>query len=787
MSALSTKLRRDLLRMWPQLSAAGLVVACGVATLVMALSTISSLEAARDTYYERYRFPHVFTRLKRAPNALARRLAEIPGVSRVETRVVQEVNLDVEGLSEPAIGRIVSIADRPPYGLCELHLRRGRLPEPGRTSEVAISEAFAEANGLGPGSRVVAIINGVRERLEVVGVALSPEFIYQVRPGDLLPDERRFAILWMPERNIAPALDLEGAFNDVVMALSPSASERDVLLQLDRLTAPYGGQGAHGRDEQVSDEFVANELRELRTMSFVPPTIFLLAAAFILNIVFSRLVRTQREQIAVLKAFGYGRIRVGFHYLSMAIVVSLAGSALGVGVGTSLGYHVTELYARFFRFPSFAFTLDRTGLLIAVGVAAGASCAGTLLSAAQATRLAPAEAMRPEAPPDYRSTILERLGVTRMLAPSARMILRQLERQPLRALMSTFGISLALAVLVVGSFVHGSLNHLIDFLFFTTQRQDVTVAFHEPCNERAIRELKRLPGVLIAEPFRSVPVRIRAGPLEKLEGIVGTPANATLDRLVDESEVSVPMPPHGLVLGNILAEQLRLREGDTVRLEVLEGQRPIVDVPVAAIAQTYAGEVARMDMSVLNRMLREGDVASGAALRVDTTRIHDLYRELKGMPAVRSVSIKRAAIDSFERTIAENILRMRLFNVIFATVIAFGVIYNSARVGLAERAHELATLRILGFTRGEVSTVLLGELAVLVLMAIPVGLLLGRALAKVVVSALGGDIIRLPFNIEPGTYVFAVAVVVGAAIVSGLVVRRGIDRLDLVETLKTKG
>ncbi|MCC6660306.1 MAG: FtsX-like permease family protein [Phycisphaerales bacterium] len=787
MTALHTKLLRDLARMWTQLLAAALVMACGVGMLTMAVSTHSSLAAARDRYYERYRFPDVFAHLKRAPAHLRDRLAEIPGVARVVTRVVAEVNLDVPDLPEPAIGRLISVPDRPPYGLGELHLRRGRLPEPGHDSEVVASEGFAEAHGFGPGATVNAVINGRLRKLTIVGIGLSPEYVYQVRPGDALPDDRRYGVFWMLYRELAPAFDMDGAFNDIAIALTPGATEAAVIARTDRLTEPYGGQGAYGVREQTSDQFLRNELDQLRIMSIFPPTVFMSATAFILNIVFSRLVRTQREQVAALKAFGYTSAAIAVHYLQMALLVAAIGSALGVLIGWLLGLHLTGMYTRFYRFPAFAFTLDPRAVLLAISAASGAAILGTLGAVGRAAALPPAQAMRPEAPADYRRTVVERLGVQRAFGPSGRMVLRHLERQPVRALLSLTGISLAAAVLVVGGFMQGSIDYLMDFMFFTTQRQDMTITFTNPASPSAADEAARLPGVLATETFRAIPARIRAGPRSRLQGVIGLPAEPALNRVVDERGRPVRMPGEGVLLSAILADLLGVRAGDTVTLEVLEGQRPVTTIPVAAVVQSYIGTAAYMDAAALNRLLREGPVISGAYLRVDPAASGALYATLKQTPAVASVTVKQAALQSFRDTIAGNILQMRLFNVIFAGIIAFGVIYNSARVSFAERAHELATLRILGFRRAEASGILLGELAVLTILAIPPGLLLGRTLAHILSNIMGGETIRIPAVVTPASYAFAVTVIIAAAIISGLVVRRAVDTLNLVEVLKTKG
>jgi putative ABC transport system permease protein len=786
-SALDRKLVRELGRLWPQLFAAAMVMAVGVGALTMSLSTLRSLERARDTYYERYRFPDVFTHVKRAPASLKDRIAQIPGVSRVAARIVVDVSLDVPGLNEPANGRLISIPDAPPFGLCEVHLRRGRFPDPLHPGEVVASEAFADAHGFSLGQTLSAVINGRLQTVTIVGIGLSPEYIYQIQPGSFLPDDLRFGIFWMNHRQLAPAFNLDGAFNNIALSLGPDASVPDVLRRLDTLTEPYGGTGAYTRKDQTSHQYVSDELAQLRGMAVIPPTVFLAASAFILNIVFARLIRTQRIQIAALRAFGYSSLQIAGHYLSMVVVVSLLGGVLGVLLGWRMGLLVTELYIRFFRFPVFEFTLSRSAIALALAVGVGAAVAGTLLTIRRAAALPPAQAMRPETPPDYRSTTIERLRVQRLLSPAGRMILRHLERQPLRAAMTALGMSLALAVLILGSYSHGAVNEVVDFQFDRLQRQDATVTLVEPAAPRAAAALASLPGVVSAEYFRAVPVRFRAGPIERREVITALDPQPALSRVLTRSGRTVHMPESGLLLTDSLAELLRVKRGDRVRVEVLEGQRPVVDLTITDIVTTYVGTAAYMDRRALNALMQEGPVISGAFLKVDPSAATRLYASLKEVPAVAGVTVKRAALDTFRETFAKNILIMRVFNLIFASTIAFGVMFNSARIALAERAHEFATLRILGFRRAEVSAILLGELAVLTIIAIPIGLVLGRLLTLYAASALQTETHRIPALINASTFAYAIIVVCSAAAISGLIVRRGVSTLNLVEVLKSEG
>lgn len=786
MTALRRKLIRNLWSMKGQALAICLVVAAGVALFVMTLSALESLSLTKDAYYERYRFAHVFARLKRAPNALAARIGEIPGIAALDTRVTFDVTLDVAGLDEPAVGRLISLPERSDTGLNRVYLRSGRYPEPLADQETLVSEGFAEAHQFKPGDRVQAVINGRRKQLTIVGVALSPEYIYQIRPGDLFPDELRFGIFWMNRKPLATAFDMDGAFNDVSLLLMPGANEAEVIRRLDLLTETYGGLGAYGRYDQVSNRFISDEIAQLANMARIMPAVFLGVAAFLLNMVLARIIATQREQVAALKAFGYSNRAIGMHYLEFVLAISLAGAAIGIAVGAYLGHDLTRLYARFYRFPILTYRLPMRVIVLGTGFSCLAGIAGAIGAVRYAVRLPPAEAMRPEPPANYRPTLFERMGWTDVLTQPERMILRHLERRPIKSALSVLGIALACALVVLGSFMKDSLDYLVEAQFHLAQRQDVTVAFVEPSTATARYELRQLPGVLRGEPFRAVPVRLRFEHRSRRMSIVGMPRQSELQRLMDDQLRFFELPEEGLVLSAKLGDLLGLKVGDLVTVEVLEGERPVRQVPVVAMFSEFIGLSAYMNLPALNRLLREGSSISGEFLAVDPLYAEKLYAELKETPRVASVTIKTAALNSFQDTLAENMLRMTMFNVIFSSVIAFGVVYNGAQISLSERSRELATLRVIGFTRGEISWILLGELAALTAVAIPLGLTMGYALAQLLSLALDTELYRIPAIIRPKTYLFAAVVVGLATLFSGLVVRRKLDHLDLIGVLKTR-
>jgi len=785
-AVLDRKLLRDLWEMKGQVVAIAAVILAGVGMFVTYFSNFESLLHTRDTYYERARFADVFASAKRVPNSLEPRFAAIAGVEVAATRVVADVTLDVPGLAEPATGRLISLPERGLPPLNDVYIRRGRSVDGGHDDEVIANEAFVDANRLKPGDRVGAIINGRRRWLRIVGVALSPEYVYGIRPGEVFPDKQRFGIFWMNRRALASAFQMEGGFNDIALKLARGASTAEAIIAVDRLLAPYGGRGAIPQDLQPSAWTLENELRQLQVFGFLTPLIFFSVAAFILNVAIGRALALQRPQIAAMKALGYSNRELAWHYMKFALVIAAAGALGGVVAGAWLGSAMIQLYNQFFRFPDLDFHLS-------VGVAAAAVLSGLFVAAVgaqaavrRAIRIPPAEAMRPEAPAVYGRSFFERVRGRTRTTMATRMIVRNLERAPVRSLVSIVGISFAVAVLIVGLAFIDVMNMLIQEQFELTMRQDATVAFTEPRSAKAVYAVAHLPGVLDVEPQRSVAVRLRYGPRSRTPAISGVAEMPRLNRVIDRAAGPVPIPSQGLMLSKILAERLGVRPGQALQVEVLEGSRPVLDVGVASLVDDTLGLQAYMHIDALHRMLREGDVITGATLTLDSAQTQNFYRTVKLTPAVAGVALREVALRNFRETMATNMNLSITFNVTFAIIIAFGVVYNAARVSLSERSRELASLRVLGFTRGEISLILLGELAILTLAALPLGMAIGYGLGELIMSAFNNEIYRLSFVATRSTVAWSFLTVIAAAFVSGLSVRRRIDRLDLVAVLKTR-
>jgi putative ABC transport system permease protein len=783
---LNHKLWRDLVSMRGMVLAIALVQVGGIATFVMSLSTYDTLLIARDNYYRDQRFAEVFALMKRAPDSVAGRLQAIPGVERVQTRVVAAARLAVPGFSDPVIGTLVSIPESRNPELNALHLQQGRLLSADRDDETLINDSFAKEHKLKPGDRITATINGRRKQLTIAGIAMSPEYMYAIAPGAVFPDFKRYGILWMGRTALAAAYNMEGAFNDVSFRLEDGASAEDVIQQVDQVVARYGGHGAFARKDQISHRFLSEELKGLETMAAVFPVIFLGVAAFLLNVVITRLVNTQRNQIAILKAFGYSNLAVGRHYAALVFVIVMLGLAGGITAGIWMGKGLSGLYMEFYKFPFTDYHLNADVVLLATLVSLVAGMSGTLMAVYRAVKLPPAEAMRPETPATYRTTLIERLGLQRLFSQPTRMIARHIERRPGKTALTVGGIAAACGIIMVANFQEDAVSYMIDVQYAMSQNQDLTVSLIEPTSRNALHSLAGIEGVQHTEGMRAIPARLRHEHRTYRGSLQGMEPDGVLRKVLDADLRRVALPVEGVVLTDFLAELLAIKPGQYLTVEVLEGNRPVLEVPVAGLTSEYLGVSAYMQRATVNRLLKEGDVVNVVFMDVDERHSDRILRELDDMPRVAGTIIRETAIRSFHKTMEETILFFSFITALLGGVIAFGVVYNSAHIALSERDRELASLRVLGFTRGEVAYILLGELGVATLLALPLGYLFGHALCSYLSNAFRSDLYRVPLVLEADTVAFASSVVLVSAIISGLLLWRKLNRLDLVGVLKTR-
>lgn len=783
MSPLNRKLARDMLHRWMQVVAIALVMSCGVATIVAAVGAYRSLSETRSAFYERYRFATIFASATRAPLHLRQSLSAIDGINAVELRVAKSIVIDVEGMIEPAGGVVVSLPASSEAAVNALYLRSGRWPDP-EMPEVAVLESFALANSMGPGSRLNVILNGRKRELSVTAIVLSPEYIYAIGPGDMVPDQRRFGVIFMPQRPLAALFDMEGAFNDVVVSTRYGSSLAPIIDQIDTLLEPYGGRGAVARTEQLSHAYVDNELTQLRAMAVIIPPLFLAISAFLVNMILTRMVELEREQVGLLKAVGYGSFAVAWHYAKLTLVIVLLGVLIGSVSGMLLGRGLTRLYGDFFSFPFLVFRDAPDLYVISGGLSAAAALAGSARAIHGVTRLPPAVAMHPPAPPRYRAVFAGKRNS--WLSQLTLMSVRHLLRWPIRAALTTLGTASAVALLVTAQFSYDSVALMIDTVFFRTERQDATILFAAPAAPSALLSVSRLPGVMRVEGFRATEVVLRKNHREKRLTIVTIPEEADLTRVLDREFRPIAPPTSGLMVSDRVASILQLQIGDLVEAKLLEFGERTVMVAVTSIARSYVGLGVYMHPDALDRMIGQGPRLSGVRIAVDPIAQTQLYTAIKATPVIGGIALQSVSQRRFRETIEQNITIMTGFYLGLAVIVTFGIVYSSARIQLSEHARELASLRVLGFFPSEVTRVLLTELAVVVLLAQPLGWLLGSMFSWFVVKGFESDLFRIPFAIDRSSFAIASLVVIVIAVATALIVRWRIEKLDLIRVLKTR-
>ena len=786
MTPLDRKLSRDLWRMRGQAIAISIVIALGVLMLVMMDGLVNSLEETKRTYYERYRLAGIFAPLKRAPNSILDELVQIPGVASVAGRVTGRALINLPDITVPLSAQAVTLPDFGAPRLNDVYLAAGRHIIPSREDEILLLEGFAKVHDLIPGDSLSATMNGARRTFQIVGLAQSPEFLFSAPPGEFTPDDARFAVIWMSETALSAAYDLSGTFNEALLSLSRNGNLPEIIGQVDRLLSPYGGLGAYGLQDHVSNRFIHEEISGLKISSRVVPPIFLAVAAFLLNIVVSRMIKSEREQIGLLKAFGYSSFEIGAHYFKFILVVAAGGALLGCLLGVLSGRSLLPIYQNYYKFPFLVFHVDTKTLILGFTVSVVAAATGGIFVLRNVFALTPAVAMRPPAPADFSRSVKFNKTLKAILDQPSRMVIRLLIRQPGRAIGAIIGIAAGMALSVSMLNVMSAFDHTLEVNFNIIDRSDVTVSFANPLSDKIFYELQNMDGVIEVEPFRNVPVILRNGLKDYRGSVSGLIERPRLNRAIDAKMQAIDFDKGGIILGATLADILQIKSGEMLTVEVREGRRPILQIPVAGVAETLIGSPAYMELAALNETLKEPNRISGAYLRIDGAKSDAVYHAIKGMPSVAGVSLKSEARKAFKKLLDSGAGAIRYIMAAIAGIITFGIVYNTARIAFSERARDLASLRVIGFTKGEAAFVLLGELAVIVLIALPVGSILGYYLSFAISKGFSTDLYQIPIVFTPESYGLAAIAVLVAAMISGWLVKINIDDIDLVSALKTR-
>lgn len=779
-SILNRKLFRDLVALRGPALTVGLLVAAGVAVMTGSLSTYLSLLNARSTYYDKTHFADLFFDLKRAPNHLETDLANLAGVGAVQTRIVQDVRIDWSAAPNEVSGLMISLPEITDADLNALTLKSGRWPDTDARDEVLINVAFADVWSVKLESQITVLLNGHKRNFTIVGTAYSPEYVYAARPGNPLPDDKTYALIWTQRSELESTLNLKGAFNSLAIKLAPGANESEAIDAIEAQVRPYGSLGAVRQRDQTSNRFLSDELIEQKTMSVVVPLVFFAVSAFLLNSIMSRLTNAQREQIATLKALGYPSLPIALHYAEFVALIAITGSLVGSGLGILYGKAVMTSYASFFRFPEFSYVMPIWAPVIATSASLAAALAGAVLAVFRILRLTAAEALRPSIPAEASHQLL-----AYFLKPRAKIALRNMLGRPIRTLFTIAGLSTAIPMIVLGLFWWDALDSMIRTQFQAIDRSDATITFTSAQHQSVLEEIRKVAPDIDVEGMRVVPVELRSGHREKRVALTGLSKNGALRSVRDLDLRFISIPEDGLILNRQIADELGLSIGDQITIEILDGQHPTMEATLTGKIEEVLGAGAYMDLDALNRLLGDVSVVSHALIRSPQHLTHALA-EIGSKPNVLASASKDKWISMFREKIMGLITVSATILTLFGILVAVGVVYNSARVAFQERTWELASLRVLGFSRAEVGNILFTELAIELLISIPFGLFLAHTGISYLLTSRSNESFSIPPVINPDTMALAALIVISTALLSGWAVKRRIDNLNLVAALKTR-
>jgi len=791
MNVLNKKLARTVRSTRGQFLAVAAVIMVGIAVYISMTTASENMTRAKELFYRENNFADYYFHVIKAPEAAARLVEAVPGVTKATGRIQKDVPV-IKADGERATARLTSYPLPMDTEVNRLHLLTGRLfekyPQSGGI-EILLDPQYAAANYLSPGDTLIVVAEGKQKFLTVTGTAASPEFVYPMKDAaSMMPEPETFGIVMIPHNQAQQILDLSGQINQLVIKLAPGADEKKVAEQVKAILEPYGNLADYPRKQQMSDAILRMELEQLSTMAVFLPTIFLGIAALIQFVMLGRMVKAQRLQIGVMKALGYSNPSILLHYTGYALIAAVTGALLGSVLGVMLANLFSSAYAMFFNLPqaigSINFKAIAYGfaLSVIVGAIAGLTASRGVIG------VNPAESMNPMPPKSSGRIFLERwTWLWHKLDTSWKMSLRTINRNRFRSAVTLTGVILAVAMLVVALFTRDIVDYMINQCYFEEQRYDYLLRFTTPVKETELFSIALLDGVIKTEPVFEIPVRIHFMGRVREDLVLGLPPGVSLKKLYSPAGKIQQIPDEGLLISETTAKKLHVKPGDKVTVETLLGLGPayLSDIKIAGVNQQLVGGCSAMSLAGANRLLQESGLVSGAMLKIDTGQAALLEKKLNEMTGIASILSRQKELDGFNKNLGYMIYSVTIM-ISFAVVLGFAIVYNSSIMSFTERKRELASLRVIGFTTGEVSGLLLKENLAQTALGVILGLPCGRFLAHAYINAVSTDLYTFKAVVYPVTYALSALGGVFFIMIAYRLAVKGVKRLDLVEVLKTR-
>ncbi|OGV19196.1 MAG: hypothetical protein A2X47_01920 [Lentisphaerae bacterium GWF2_38_69] len=768
------------------------IVAVGVGCFSGMVSVYKNLYNARESYFSKCRMADFWIELKKLPIVELEQIEKIDGISELYSRINKEIIVDLEDVKTPISGRVISLPSVPTPVINNIILKRGSYFSDSKLEEVIVSEKFSQKRNILPGTYINLIMDGIQKKLYVVGTAISSEYMFYTPPGRMAPDDDNYGVFWIKKEFADNVFNFSGACNEIVGILSPDGKKNARLVTdiiKNKLDKNYGVFLKTLHNEQESCLMMNSELQQLRIVAVLMPLIFLCVAVFVLNIQMMRTAEHQRTVIGTLKALGVSLNSISMHFIKLGIIIGLSGGIIGSCLGYFIAEGFTEMYRDLYTFPSIENGFYPELITFSILLAIFFSVLGTLRGIRRMALLSPAEAMRPGPPESCTSIALEKYKFFwSKLDFRWQMVLRSFFRNKRRTMIGIATSALGSVILLLSLGFKDSLNYLVRFQFEKVLTADCTISFRDNLNEGALREASRLPGTTYAEPGLDVPGFFYFEGSEKRGSIIGVKPDSILLKPRDSKGEKLKIPPVGLLMNNRLAEILGVKEGDTVLFKPIKGERKSLEIPIMALSESSVGMPVYADYEYINKLIGEISVLTSVRLKeAQTDKQKDkFYRELKKYPELSSyinlpeerVKLKRDFISKMDNVVYGMIL--------FAGILFFGSILNSAMISTAERTREIAAFRVIGYHSEEVGAIFLREILIINSIGTLLGLPLGYLLLMFMADAFQNEIFSIPLNVYFPTWFYVIGLALTFMLTAYFFVKITIDKLKWNESLQVK-
>ncbi|MBM3153837.1 MAG: ABC transporter permease, partial [Chloroflexi bacterium] len=672
---LHLKLLRDIKSAKIQYGAVAFIIFLGITIFICGYEAYLNLDISYNSYFDRLNMGDYWISVDEIDNRAVRQLNEIPGVAAIG-RIRGDVNVDMGGeTGEKVAGHVISLPSLhlPDVNLVQIESGGYFSPEFGR--EILVENHFADYHKIQPGDWLTLEYQGVKAKFRVMGIVVSPEYLWVTKSAqDAMPSPRTFGVFFMPESTAEQIFGMDGKSSELVLRVAPGVDRGKVLDRvkgilrrhdIGRITSKDDPVKVRAREIDIirgvrtaymtarkdlpSVQLLRQDLEGFAMLAFLFPLLFLTMASLSIYVLLSRLVESQRIQIGLMRAIGYSRSSILFHYMGFALVVGIAGSLTGVIAGHLLANGLTEMYVSQLNIPSMIVITHWGVIVVGILIGMGIPLVAGLLPAWSTLSIQPAEAMRPAIPASGNRIVMRTLAF--LLGPFPYVLkvpLRNIFRNVRRSLFMASGVASAVILILVSMSFVDAVDSTFDMQFNVVQKYDAFVYLQGVGAASTATYIGNLKGVKETEAVLEMPYRVRYGGNTVDTSIAGFPAGSSMYWLVGEDGRRIDVTNDGVLIPISYKERLGAEVGDTVQLEPLVGTVGETEKKLAGYVQTAVGARAFMPLREVQKLQHNLGAATGIFVKFDGLPSADLLKRMYDMPQVASVELvsdTRALID----------------------------------------------------------------------------------------------------------------------------------------------